>query len=773
MSDELDLREANLVIWLVTGMLLTVGWAINEAGWTKGLNVLLFVVVGAIIIGMMIVRSSLPRIIGHLFSLIIGLGWSFWVTSRLLPPSFTWAARWENMVMRLLNWYEKARQGGTSYDNLMFIFQMALITWLVSYLTIWLLFHSRKVWPAILPGGVVILINFYYAPHDLTFWLLLYLVLALLLIIRFNLAEYQRTWRAEHIYFRPDINFDFLRDGVVFSVLLLGLAWFIPSIVKPPSVEFFEQFEGTWNDVQGDWNRMFASLNYRPTRRVDTFGQSLALGGPRHLTNEPVMDVTSEVGRYWRAAVYDEYTGLGWRSNDDSAVNIGPTTLSGEPPAFAQRRAVTQTYTLLRGGGFVMYAVANPTWTSLEARAHTRFILDEQLSAQDQALWPNTEKPLTQDLTYLKSRSGIDSGDSYQVRSEVSVAAVEDLRLAGSDYPQWVTERYLQLPEGIPQRVLDLAGQITAAKDNPFDQAEAIETYLRTNLEYNEGIEAPPPGRDKVDYILFELRQAYCDYYATSAIVLLRSLGIPARMAAGFAGGVYDSEVNVYHVLNRNAHSWIEVYFPHYGWVEFEPTAAQPTILRLRRDENEGPASGAFSPDSEAFAPFDRVEDNPPLGDESGLGALLPFLTFTLPFLGTVQVPRAIVNWGTAFLLVALVAGGVLAWRRFWIPLSQATTTGIFGQMLWLARWIGLRFGPWQTPYEKAGEIKASMPEGQAQVDLIAHEYVRDQFSHHSPDAGEQHRVDRAWQRLRSLMLRRVVQRLTEQILGKLGRNTP
>ncbi|NIN97916.1 MAG: transglutaminase, partial [Anaerolineae bacterium] len=89
------------------------------------------------------------------------------------------------------------------------------------------------------------------------------------------------------------------------------------------------------------------------------------------------------------------------------------------------------------------------------------------------------------------------------------------LRSAGTDYPTWVTARYLQLPSTLPNRVRALAEDITKDYDNPYDKVTALEGYLRT-IPYNELINAPPPGQDGVDYFLFDNRQGYCDYYASA-----------------------------------------------------------------------------------------------------------------------------------------------------------------------------------------------------------------------------------------------------------------
>ncbi|HNG20294.1 MAG TPA: transglutaminase-like domain-containing protein, partial [Candidatus Obscuribacter sp.] len=85
-------------------------------------------------------------------------------------------------------------------------------------------------------------------------------------------------------------------------------------------------------------------------------------------------------------------------------------------------------------------------------------------------------------------------------------------------------------------------------------------------------ITAPPPDKDPLEYFLFEIKEGYCDYYASAMATMLRSVGIPARTASGYAEGTFDEESKVFFVTAADAHTWVEVYFPEYGWVEFEPT---------------------------------------------------------------------------------------------------------------------------------------------------------------------------------------------------------
>jgi len=168
---------------------------------------------------------------------------------------------------------------------------------------------------------------------------------------------------------------------------------------------------------------------------------------------------------------------------------------------------------------------------------------------------------------------------AYRADSLVPVVSEEQLRSAGSDYPEWVQDRYLALPDQVPDRVLALARDLTATEPTPYDRALAIESYLRT-FAYTLDVPSPPFYRDVADYFLFDLQRGHCDYYATAMAVLARAAGLPARLVLGYAGGTYDADNVRYLVTEADAHAWVEVYFPEYGWVEFEPTAGRPPIER-------------------------------------------------------------------------------------------------------------------------------------------------------------------------------------------------
>jgi len=167
---------------------------------------------------------------------------------------------------------------------------------------------------------------------------------------------------------------------------------------------------------------------------------------------------------------------------------------------------------------------------------------------------------------------------SYEATSDISQPSPGELRTAAYDYPPEVRLNYLQLP-AVDGRVVTLARQITVSADNSYDKAAAVERYLRTSFGYTLQLPRTVP-RDSVANFLFERKQGHCEYFASSMAIMLRTLGIPSRVVNGFRTGEFNDLTSQYLVRASNAHSWVEAYFPGYGWVSFDPTPAAPMQAR-------------------------------------------------------------------------------------------------------------------------------------------------------------------------------------------------
>jgi hypothetical protein len=165
---------------------------------------------------------------------------------------------------------------------------------------------------------------------------------------------------------------------------------------------------------------------------------------------------------------------------------------------------------------------------------------------------------------------------TYVIESWASSPALSELQSATSSYSEHILETYLQLPGELPARVGDLSARLTQGLSNSYEKAKRIEAYLRANYPYDLEVPKATAHRDVVDYFLFEAEGGFCSYYASAMTVMLRSIGIPARVVSGYAMGSYDPEMAAYKVVEGDSHAWVEVYFPELGWVEFEPTAGRP-----------------------------------------------------------------------------------------------------------------------------------------------------------------------------------------------------
>ena len=158
----------------------------------------------------------------------------------------------------------------------------------------------------------------------------------------------------------------------------------------------------------------------------------------------------------------------------------------------------------------------------------------------------------------------------YQATSDIAQPGAADLRTADGSYPADVMAEYLALPS-VDRRIPRLAEQITASSSNNYDKALALENYLRTRFAYTLQLSRTVP-HDPLANFLFERKEGHCEYFASSMAVMLRTLGIPSRVVNGFRTGEFNDLTSQYVVRASNAHSWVEAYFPNYGWIAFDPT---------------------------------------------------------------------------------------------------------------------------------------------------------------------------------------------------------
>jgi transglutaminase-like putative cysteine protease len=157
------------------------------------------------------------------------------------------------------------------------------------------------------------------------------------------------------------------------------------------------------------------------------------------------------------------------------------------------------------------------------------------------------------DLNAILMDPPLQGGEEYTVRSTVVRPTVREMREAGEDYPEWLKKRYLQIPKDFSLRITELAQQIAGDEPTAYDNTMAITQYLRRTINYSVTIENPPDNREPLEWFLFDQRAGFCNYYASSEVMMLRSLGVPARLAVGYAQGAWNDDQKAYVVLAKIA----------------------------------------------------------------------------------------------------------------------------------------------------------------------------------------------------------------------------
>jgi transglutaminase-like putative cysteine protease len=332
--------------------------------------------------------------------------------------------------------------------------------------------------------------------------------------------------------------------------------------------------------VRDSVDNAFASLRSSVGIVNDYYGSSLALGRGNRLTDNVVFKVLTppeppDGSRYyWRARVFDIYEDGEWKSSLTTNHNVNPNDFDLTFPQEANRSPSLYSFSFtIESSIATIFTAPQAQWVSRPARAELAYNEDG-----------------TADLGSLRATPALRAGETYHVRSSLPDVTIAEMREAGSDYPEWVSDRYLAVPETVTPRTRELAQAIGGDLETPYDKAASVTAFLRSQIEYSETIPELPQDQELLDWFLFD-PAGLLQLLASAEVILLRLLGVPARLAVGYASGEPEEVTDVYVVRQRDAHAWVEVYFPGLGWVEFEPTAGQPELLRPLGEALNSPAA--------------------------------------------------------------------------------------------------------------------------------------------------------------------------------------
>ncbi len=710
--------------------------------WTEELEIIEILAVTATMSGLALGQSRFGRLQVAGIAIVYGAFMIGWQMGLLAGEELLWRDRLSHVLGQLTFAVNNLVNQRAVTDPALFVFLMSCLYWILCSHAAYTLTRYANAWRAALPMGLALFIIHIHDPlwPSRSWFLAGYIFLSLLLLSRVHYLHNRATWQRNRTHLPPYIGLDFLRATMIAGGALILLVWTVPALAAsvPPAEAAWQRVARPWYEARAKMTNFFASLRATTAVAQDYYGDTLPLGRGNTLSDQVVMTILAPprpaagVRYYWRARVYNFWDGTRWLSQSTSSQALRPDDFALSYEEFNGRWEAT--FRFFPGIAMAtIYTAPQPQWVSRPVSAE---------------IIPNPDE--TVDLYSLVSSPNVRPGEVYDVQSSLTNVTLSQLRAAGTDYPGWVQDRYLQVPNGLTARTLELAQQIAEPYDNPYDVTQAITQWMRENITYNEIVPTPPQNQDIIDWMLFDLQQGFCNYYATAEILMLRSLGIPARLAVGYAQGQRDAENNTYTVRQRDAHAWPEVYFPGIGWVEFEPTLNQRPIQRPVGDpaNENNTASGSFTRGIEELPDLEALlgEDLDGSASDTNVAPDDPFPTwplFALPF-GIALIGVSAVAWyrsrqrirdrepkrRTTPIPVKIESGfrriGLRppAFLRYWSYLASLPEAA--RAYLELNRALTRLGNPperAQTPSERAFELAQLLPESRDELKILLAEY--------------------------------------------------
>lgn len=488
--------------------------------------------------------------------------------------------------------------------------------------------------------------------------------------------------------------------SLVLAVIITTVAAFLPAVKTKIDL----------TSSGGKWAKNVVSRGFlnseKPEGAVDSFWgklQNFELKGGVPIDDKPVMYVKSPQPGYWRGESCDYYTGTGWQTT----ASPRDTNVKEFSNPYSRNVAVNE--------------------------VEQAFLLAPAMSSQVifYAGFPAS-------VEMQKGKLTIDDGDNlytdnvnlgitYKVVSFIPEINQGKLKRTSQEYPFEIRQKYLQLPGSMPARVGILAQKLTRNATNPYDRVKAVEEYLSSGYPYDLTISSGPKNRDVVDYFLFDLKRGYCTYHSTAMVVMLRSIGIPARWVKGFTSGTFNPEKEVYEVLMSNSHAWVEVYFSDYGWLPFEPT---PSFI----------LPGGVPPSSQAAV----FKETPVEAPAKPVPAASPNIIL--------QEQETGLPWGriTAVLLAMAGAAAYYLWRTkniFKIG-SGDKMRDTYLAFINLLAVKGYPKNEAQTPFEFAKSLADKFPDDYQDIISITDAYLADKYGRKKLAKQELQKVYDIWKRL-------------------------
>jgi transglutaminase-like putative cysteine protease len=676
-------------------------------------------------------------------------------------------------------WLASVAGSTQTVDTSLFLFLGCAVFWLVGGWLAWCSLRWRKPILGIFPGAAVFATNVLNSKDEQNGNTVYFLLLTIALLLWTNYRTSLLGAVKSGLRLSSDSRWDFWETGVAATAGVMLLAIFVPPLTHD------DQTVNVENGVFRNWAEFQQNLNHpvevgRGGLAAFSTGFALdaSLNGPLKRSERVVFYYTFSgqyLGpRYFRGVNLQN----GIRPNQWAYLNnpFGFQFFVGKNSSFPYNDGVLHEQL---GSTIQVHMVRPP------ASAPDVLFYPGQLAHTDRdSVAIESDKtaatPSFGTVDRVASSHPATSAGFYKVTVNYANPTEDELRNAGADYPAWILP-YVSYPgatspaftttNGIAGqantnlvvvvgavgavtpttlRIKALADEVTAKQTNPYDKAMAIESYLRSNYTYSLNPPIPKDSNtDPIAAFLFDNKLGYCEYFATAMGDMLRAEGIPTRLVNGFGPGTYDTKLKQYVVKESDAHSWVEAFFPSYGWIPFEPTPdgnyysipraqAPNTCTRdqcATGDNTVDTASGSAKAKAVKDISGDVPNQSGPLGGQSGMPIWL-LIPFGLLLLGAV---------------------GFFLASRYLRPHSAGQVWQRIGM---LSRLAGAEGPPGETPSETGRRLAAAYPEAARPMRELTDSFVVAAYGPAEVAGRRAAEVVERWVEIRPHLVRRLVERL-------------
>jgi transglutaminase-like putative cysteine protease len=735
--------DVSAILTLIAAIWMVV-WRVQETRWTPDLYRLETLVGLALLLGFFLGKSRFRSRWVVWMGILYTFFFILWQLGSSMGEGFQWPTRLVYVFGRLSKSVNLVLHNQPVLDPLLFITLMSLLFWLISLIGSYQLVRNGRPWVPLFIAGIALgAIDYYDSDFLLRPWFDgIFFLLSLMLISRVFFLNSRKKWEEKGAVLDPDVGLNV--GGTVFlgGLIVILIAWNFPFFTQAlqPGTPAQEQTTITWDSLRNRLGNIVAGLRGKPVYGATAFPDQIKLGTGQLLGDSLVFTITASTSKpegkqyYWRGYSYDHYALGYWRSTQEIEDTKTPREWNYSLQNWIGRQFLTFSITPESSSQRTIFAPDIPVSASRTARV----------------LRVNLPDLTVTDMVSLQADTPLEPGEIFSVESWISTPTVKQLLDADQNYPDWITSRYLEVPPDLPKRIKDLAITITDGKQTQYDQVMAITNYLRNAITYQAVIPNPPPNRDPIDWFLFDYKKGFCNYYASAEVLMLRSIGIPARLSVGYAQGTSDQNEVSFKVKEHDSHAWPEVFFTNAGWVEFEPTSSQPpTNLPLGTDvaqTNEDIQLRKGQRSEPQVPPLEPAGSASGGGNSTTLNGILK--RFGIPVSITVSCMGLFVLLGYLWqhtqlhlLPVWTVTAmrrrnmSVPTWLEEWAWRAQLSEMEwMYFHFSWMLRFLGRRVIPGQTPSERSEALISVLPSGKRTIHTFLEEYLKAEYSPHPVD---------------------------------------